>query len=216
MKLLVYDAIQKSDAPATLKTPALADKWQGASITITLDAVETIDCIGVGFTDATAIVINGQSIPLGSSYDKNGLYLLTTAITTNTLTITHNGSYVGRLGAGKARSLGVAPAREPKYRSTQENRWTLSGQRISGAGGYAYREIDIDVRYGIDQSFLDDLAKAYPCQQARGYPFFIVFDCESHRIPFLRFYGALDQDIVLQSGVNRMLYSKKFSFREAF
>jgi hypothetical protein len=43
-----------------------------------------------------------------------------------------------------------------------------------------------------------------------------MFDCETHRIPFLRFYGAMSEDIVLQSGVNRMLYSKKFSFREAF
>jgi hypothetical protein len=216
MRILIYDAVQQSSAPKELKSPALADKFVGSSVTIVFDVSENIDCVGVGYTDATTINVNGQSISLGSSPDKNGLYLLNTAIASNTLTVTHNGTYIGRFAAGKSLSIGVAPAREPKYRSTQENRWTLSGQRISGAGGYTYREIDVDVRYGLNQTFLNDVAKAYRCQIGRGYPLFILFDCETHRIPFVRFYGAIDEDIVLQSGVNRMLYSKKFSFREAF
>jgi len=216
MKILIYDVVQKSSAPKEVKSPSLADRYNGASVTITLNQQETIDCFGIGNTDATSVNVNGQVISLGTSPDKNGLYLLNSTITTSTITVIHNGTYMGRFAAGKSLSIGVAPAREPKFRSTQENRWTLSGQRISGAGGYVFREIDVDVRYGLDQTFLNDVTKSYQCQIGRGYPLFLMFDCETHRIPFLRFYGAMNEDIVLQSGVNKMLYSKKFSFREAF
>jgi len=216
MKMLIYDVIQKSSAPKSMKSPALSDKTNGTSTTIEFDSAQFINCFGVGNTDATSISVNGQVVSLGASPDKNGLYVLDSAITESTITVVHNGTYIGRFAAGKAMNIGVSPAREPKYRSTNQNMWTVSGQRLPGAGGYAYREIDVDVRYGLGQEFLDEVEKAYPCQLSRGYPLFLLFDCESHRIPFLRFYGATDEDLVFQSGVNRMLYSKRFSFREAF
>jgi hypothetical protein len=214
MKILINDLIQKSDAPASLKTPALADVWRGSSVVITLVSASLIDCIGVGNTDATQITINGQTVAL-QSIEKNGLYIISD-LTASVLTITHNGTYIGRFSCGKSRSLGVAPSREPKFKTTNENRRTLSGQIIPGAGGYSYREIDVDFRYKITADIINDFKLAYQCQIGKKFPFFIFFDCEQHRIPFVRMYGSTDEDIILQSGVNRMLYSKKFTFREDF
>jgi len=215
MKILFNDLMQKSSAPKEMKSPSLADRWVGTSITVVLSAVSEIDCFGIGNTDATSISINGTVYTLGVNGDKAGLYPIE-SITTDTIVIIHNGTYIGRFACGKSRFLGVAPSREPKFKSTNENRRTLSGQIISGAGGYSYREIDVDVRYKIDADIISDIQAAYHCQIGRKYPLFIFFDCETHRIPFVRLYASIDEDIVLQSGVNRMLYSKKFSFREEF
>ena len=215
MKILFNDLIQKSNAPKELKSPALADRWTGTSITIALSGTNDIDCFGIGNTDATSININGTVYAIGTNGDKSGLYAIT-PISTGTITIIHNGTYIGRFSCGKSRFLGVAPTREPKWKSTNENRRTLSGQILPGAGGYVYREIDVDVRYKIDEDIIGDIQTAYQCQIGKKFPLFILFDCETHRIPFVRLYASIDEDIVLQSGVNRMLYSKKFSFREEF
>lgn len=215
MKILFNDLVQKSNAPKELKSPALADTWIGTTVTIALAASSLINCFGIGNTDATSVNINGVVYQLGTSGDKNGLYLIA-PITTGNVTIIHNGTYIGRFACGTARTLGVAPSREPKFKTTNENRRTLSGQPIPGAGGYSYREIDVDVRYKIDAEIISDIYAAYQCQIGKKFPLFILFDCEQHRIPFVRLNASIDEDLVLQSGVNRMLYSKKFSFREEF
>jgi len=116
MKILFYDRIQDSDAPDSLKSASLADKLTDSSFVITFDASETINCFGIGNTDATEITINAQVISLiGIGKYKNGLYLLTTAITGTVLTISHNGTYIGRLAAGQYVQLGCSPAREPGF-----------------------------------------------------------------------------------------------------
>jgi hypothetical protein len=215
MKILFNDFVQKSNAPRELKSAALAERWNGKTVTISFGTIKEIDCFGIGNTDATWIQINGVTYTLGTASDKSGLYSIASQ-STQTVSISHNGTYIGRFACGKSRFLGVAPSREPKWKSTNENRRTLSGQILPGAGGYFYREIDVDVRYKIDSEIIADIQDAYQRQIGKKYPLFILFDCETHRIPFLRLYGSIDEDIVLQSGVNRMLYSKKFSFREEF
>lgn len=215
MKILINDIIQGSNAPSTLKSPALAEIWKGSSITILLGGSYSIDCFGIGNTDATEITINAVTYDLESGDDLSGLYEMV-PITASSITLSHNGTYIGRFGIGKSRFIGVAPAREPKWKSTYENRRTLSGQVVPGAGGYTYREIDVDVRYKIDSEILADIKLAYPLQIGRMFPLFIFFDKEQLRIPFVRMYASMPEDIVLQSGVNRLLYSKKFTFREEF
>ncbi|MDR1469348.1 MAG: hypothetical protein LBT00_08660 [Spirochaetaceae bacterium] len=56
MKVLFYDVIQNSNAPDSLKTPALADRLEYSDpVTVTFDFPRSIDAVGIGFTDAKAI-----------------------------------------------------------------------------------------------------------------------------------------------------------------
>lgn len=215
MRILIDDKIQGSDAAAALKSPALSDVYTQSPGTITLDDTYTIDCIGVGYTDATTITVNGEVVTLATT-EKSGLYLLTTTLTTATLTITHDGTYIGRLAAGQNRFLGAAPSREPGFYTTAEPRVTASGQVIEGAGGYTGRRIDVDFRYKITSDIYDDITAAYPTQLSRGYPLFIYFDKETARMPYTRMYAATDNELLFQSSINRFLYSRKFSFIERF
>jgi len=214
MRLLINDVIQYSNAPKTLKSPMLADIWSGTSIVLTLDSERVIDCIGIGNTDATSLIINGQTVTLATS-DKNGLYMIN-EISTDTLTISHNGTYAGRIAAGKSVFIGISPPREPGFWSTNKERVTLMGQVVPGIGGVSGRKIDVDIRYKINQEIYDNFKDAYQSQVGRTYPMFIYFDLETHRLPITRFYGYTDSDMTFQSSVNYMLYSKRFSFREAF
>jgi hypothetical protein len=214
MKILFYDLIQDSDAPATLKSPALADKLIDDGFTITLDDTYTIDCIGIGYTDATAITVNGELITIAG----NGLYLLDTVLSTDTLTVAHDGTYVGRLAAGEYSKLGASPAREPGFYSTNNPRRTLSGQVVPGAGGITGRQIDIDVRYKFTRDIFDQIEAAYPDQLGKGFPVFVRFDDESERMPWDRLYASVEgiESFMLQSSANKFLYSRKMVFREAF
>lgn len=215
MRLLVNDYVQHSNAPDELKTPALADKWVGTSLSIVFSGELEFDCVGVGNTDATELYINGQTVVLDTGADKNGLYVLE-LFSALSVSFSHNGSFVGRLGLGKSRFLGVAPAREPGFWSTQNSRVTLSGQVVPGAGGVDGRRIDVDVRYKVDREIFADIQSAYRCQIARGFPFFINFDKEYHRFPWKRLYAETDKELLFQSSVNRFLYSKRFSFEERY
>src|SRR6056297_2193682 len=211
MMILIDDKIQASNAPAALKSPALADVSELTTFSITLAATETIDAIGIGGTDATTVTVNGQAI----TYIENGLYMID-EITTGTLTITHDGTYIGRLAAGKGRFLGAAPMREPGFYTTEEPRVTASGQVVAGAGGYTGRSIGLDFRYKIDSDIFDDFENAYASQIAKGFPFFLYFDKETHRMPWTRLYARTDNNLLFQSSVNRFLYSRRFDFSEAF
>ena len=112
MKILIDDKVQLSDAEDALKNPSLADTSIVTSHVITLDATYDINCIGVGNTDATTITVNSEVVTLSTTANQlNGLYELVTALNTNTLTISHNGTYRGIFAAGVKRSLGAAPER---------------------------------------------------------------------------------------------------------
>jgi hypothetical protein len=56
MRVLFYDVIQESNAPASLKSPALADRFAYSSpVTVNFDFPRYIDAVGIGFTDATFV-----------------------------------------------------------------------------------------------------------------------------------------------------------------
>ncbi len=212
MKILFYDQVQNSNAPRPLKTPLLSDKWVGNSLNILWPVAVTISGVGIGYTDATEITVNGTLL----SIDEKGLYEFP-EIVTDSLSITHNGSYIGRFAAGVAHSLGLAPPREPGFHSSHQSRRTRTGGVIPGAGGYTWRTLDVDIRYKFTKEIIDDIQLSYPSQIGRGFPLFVFFsDREVARFPWKRFYGTTDANYVFQSSVNKMLYSKRFSFREAF
>lgn len=241
MKILLYDLAQDRNIPDALKTPDLGDTYDSNTFTVTLFPGDYLDCIGIGNTDATEITFRGETITIDTT-DPNGLYdvtpfageeeefyLLTEAgdpilteagdnilVENITYDVTTDGTYLGRFGFGRAQFLGVSPAREPGFYSTAQPRVTASGAVVTGAGGITGRKIAVDVRYKIAQSFLDDLRTAFPTQIGKGFPFFIYFDKEQHRIPWARLYAQEDNQWTLQSSVNRMLYSRQFNFTERF
>ena len=55
MKILFNDILQDSDLPAALKTGALAECYKigGGGLTVNLPRPGNIDCVGLGYTDAT-------------------------------------------------------------------------------------------------------------------------------------------------------------------
>jgi hypothetical protein len=217
VRKLINDIIQFSDAPENLKSPALADTEMGVAFVITLDQAYDIDCFGIGNTDATQITINGDVISLDANEkDRNGLYLLSSEINTSVLTITHNGTYVGRLAAGLSRFMSASPSREPGFGTTREPRFTASGQTIKGAGGYSFRRLGLDFRYKIDEEIFQDFEDSYESQLSQGFPFFVLFDKEDKKIKWPRLYARTDNQILFQSSINRFLYSKRFEYQEAF
>jgi len=230
MKILINDKMQfASGVPAEIKSPALADRYNASvTFTATFDDAETVNCIGIGYTDATEITIDDgittpQTITLPTRTDvtrkyNNGLYLLT-EMTSDTYTITHNGNYIGRVGIGEYRTLGTAPSKEIGFYTTTESRETLSGQTIPGAGGYYGRRFVADIRYKFDEDVYNDLETAYQTQIQRSYPYFILLDDEQHKVPdtMLHFYASSDKPLsLLQSSSYRFLYSYKFNFEERF
>ena len=68
MKILINDKMQfASGVPAEIKSPALADRYNASvTFTATFDDAETVNCIGIGYTDATEITI--ITIDVGKFY----------------------------------------------------------------------------------------------------------------------------------------------------
>ena len=135
------------------------------------------------------------------------------------LKISHNGTYIGRIGLGKYRKLSTTITKEPGFYSTQENRVTESGDVVAGKGGYSGRRFEANVSYEIDRDVYNDIDNAYANQIAKGYPYFMLLDDEQHKIPesMLHFYARTNEPISLfQSSVYEFLYSYKFSFYESF
>lgn len=184
MNVLFYDILQLSDAPEELISPDLADVSEETSFSVTLDKVREFDCIGIGYTDATRVYINDETIVVNDTGDfpdsyKNGLYLIDKQ-TTDKLEISHNGSYIGRIAAGTKRKLGAAPSREPGLWTTADNRTTLSGQVVPGAGGVSGRKIGVTFTYKFTYDIFKDIELAYPEQLSKNYPIFIEFTQEEY------------------------------------
>ena len=231
MKILINDLMQHTESvPDAIKSPALSDTYTAAtSFIATFTDVVTVNCIGIGYTDATEVTIsdgetsNTISITQDSPY-MNGLYLLDDSMSYeyeygSQFTISHNGSYIGRLAIGQYRTLGTNPTKEIGFFTTNSSRKTMSGQVIPGAGGYSGRRASMDVRYKIDDDIYDDIEQAYESQIMRGFPYFILFDDEAHKLPanMRRFYGYTSKPLsMLQSSSYRFLYSYKFDFYEGF
>jgi len=226
MKILLNDLIQfASGVPDAVKSPALSDIY---AADIEFDAAfttsQTLDCLGLGNTDATEIIIdNGAVIRtvdiVLNPPEQNGLYLLDSPISGTNFNVSHNGTFIGRVGIGICRTLGTNPTKEIGFYTTNENRETLSGQVIPGKGGYYGRRFEADVRYKIDSDVYNDILAAYNTQIMRGFPYFINTTDEQHKLPagMLHFYARTDQPLELfQSSTYRFLYSIQFSFRESF
>ena len=230
MKILLYDKMQyATGVPASIITPALSDKYiTDTTFTVTYDTAETVDCIGIGYTDATEVTISdgSDSVIITLHYTasnrltyNNGLYLLGVTFYSDSYTISHNGNYIGRVAIGKYRTLGTNPTKELGFYTTNESRQTMSGQVIAGAGGYSGRRCELDVRYKIDEDIYNDMLNAYNGQISKNYPFFLLLDDEQHKFPasIQHFYGrSKDVGLLLQSSTYKFLYSYKFSFYEAF
>lgn len=218
MLMLIYDRVQESDAADELKSAALADIYTALiAFDITMPADITINAIGIGNTDATELDIDTVSgLNETITIDGNGLYELPST-TDDVFSISHDGTYIGRIALGLSRSLGVAPTREAGFYSTQENRITLAGQIIPGAGGHTGKRIAVDFRYKITQDIFNDFQNAVEFV-GKGYPYFLKFTTiELVTKPFERLYASPnDPNMLFQSSVNRFLYSKQFDFFERF
>jgi hypothetical protein len=56
VKILFNDIVQMSDAPDSLKTPALADRFAYSEpVAVTFDFPRYIDTVGIGYTDAVSV-----------------------------------------------------------------------------------------------------------------------------------------------------------------
>ena len=227
MKILINDLMQISGAPSAIKTPALSDIYRESSFEANFDEEQTVNCIGIGYTDATEITISDGVISYILTLEtrtestrkyNNGLYIIP-EFTSDYFLISHNGNFIGRVGIGVYRTLGTSPTKEIGFYTTTESRVTLSGQTIPGAGGYCGRRIELDVRYKIDEDVYNDIESAYCNQIMKEYPYFLLLDDEQHKVPpnMLRFYAATDKPLsLLQSSTYKFLYSYKFSFWERF
>ena len=214
MRILFNDIIQTSDALDALKSPALSDTTEiNGDMTVNLDRDRTIDSVGIGNTDGTYFIVNGQAI----DFTENGLYLLPDTINTSRLEIGTDATFIGRLGAGLAMRIGTGVRKEPAFMSTAEPRMTLAGQVVKGLGGYNYRTLSLDSRYQIDETMMAEIKEGFR-YIGMGYPFFINLEDEAYKLPFDRLY-AVDTNqraMSFESGVKRFLYSRRFDFRECF
>lgn len=220
MLKLINDKVQDSDAPALLKSPSLADYYETSDVTITFTQSCTVDCVGIGNTDGVnfTLLINGTDTET-VTFTENGLYPLSKTYTfVNAVEVSHDGTYIGRLGLGKSRFLGCSKSREPGFYSTYSDRITASGQVIPGAGGMSGRLISVDIRGGIDRDIYQDYIDAYPVQCSRNFPFFLYFNKETERMPYERLYATTDDmdELVFQSSTNSFKYSYNFTYKERF
>ena len=229
MKILILDLMQDSNAPGELISPSLADTLDRElpaatplRVRLGVGASNVIDAVGIGNTDATTITINSTTIaiPTAASPElRNGLYLVD-PIRARTLTISHDGTYLGRLAVGTARYLGCSPSREPGFWTSNKPRVSVSGQVITAAGSVGGRQIGLQIKYKITEDIFSDLQRAWSTI-AQGYPYFVVFDAaEQSRMPWARMYAFAGNDrgksFILQSSANKFLYSKRLTLKEAF
>lgn len=74
MKILFDDILQYSDdCPESLRSAPLADTWEESQAIITLDQERTIDCVGIGYTDATLIqLLRTETVVFGTLATPSG------------------------------------------------------------------------------------------------------------------------------------------------
>jgi hypothetical protein len=224
MNLLFHDILQYSDAPKQLIGSSLADYYNNpAELEIVLHEPSTINCIGIGNMDSTAISIelintNDESFQETVNFDKNGLYLLSQEYSNiKEIDVTFSGSHIGRLAFGKAVAIKTSIPKEPTLVSTNKPRVTLSGQVIDGLGGYNYWRVSLDSRYKIDNDKMGEIIKGFPAL-SKGLPLFVSFEEEQHRLPFERLYAndRSQQELSFESSINKPLFSRRWVFEEKF
>jgi hypothetical protein len=217
MKILFNDIIQYSNAPNELKSPMLSDTTIESYFIIALDKPREINAIGIGNTNGTVFDILLDDNQFDINFSRNGLYCLDKKITASKITISTNGTFIGRFGAGLGINIPTAVAKEPAFLSTSEPRVTLSGQLIQGLGGYNYRSISLDSRYKINELAMKEIEEGYQFI-GMGYPFFIELSAESYKLPFDKLYATEKNQnkLSFESGVRKYLYSRRWDFDERF
>jgi len=225
MKILINDLAQSgtfTGNDSVVTTPSLMDVLTGSSgftLSFTVSNTTAINCFGLGNTDATSVSVTfGTSIGnVFSVTNDPGLYYFTTTSSggTNVSVTFTGGTYCGRFAIGTYRSLPIFKSREPGYKNTQMNRETLSGQVIAGLGGITKRTFSVDIKAKVNSNVLSDFesAKNYLSAQA---PYFVDFTEDSAFTSITHLYAKDTSNIVFQSSMNRILYSKKFNFEECF
>ena len=236
MKILIYDKIFDSNlfngSNGTIYSPSLSDiaRISGGILYLSFNNDEEVDCIGVGNTSCTQIIITNtdtneerivninKNVPL-----HNGLYTFDLIIGTNFKLqfISQRDIYVGRLAIGKSVSIGVGRDLQFGLFTTNESRETLSGQVMPGSAGYSGRRISVTAPYQISEQIYEEFYKAYATQISRGYPLFINFsEADLRAIPntFERFYGKMTKqtEMILQNRISYKRYNYNFEFKEAF
>jgi len=221
MIILFNDIIQKSDAPLSLKTPALAETANtNGSLTISLEEETQISAIGIGNTDGEEFEVafnDAENTKFSFQFKENGLYPMKAPVFASFITIQTDANFIGRFAAGLGVKIPTAIAKQPGWHSTSEPRTSLSGQILPGAGGYNYRTLSLDSRYKLGPDAVRELVTGYK-QIGEGFPFFINFDTEHYKLPYQFFYATEQNQRAwaLEGGIRRFLYSYRFNFTEAF
>lgn len=175
------------------------------------------DCIGIGGTDATQLIINGDIIinsPTDGAFPA-GLYNIGQSVTASSMSIDHNGTYLGRIAAGECKEICISPSREPGFYTSVKKRTSLSGAVVPPAGGYGGEILGVEFKYKIDRDIYTDFQRAYVTQIMNGFPFFLDFDNDDW-LPRNKFYGQTDNALIFQGAINGFKYSRRFEFKEAF
>jgi hypothetical protein len=220
MRILFNDIMQNSDLNEKLKSPALFEFEDiNGIITINFDKPEKINCIGIGNTDGTIFNIEFNDydfIDKPINFNGNGLYCFDN-FTTSKINIYTNAKYIGRIAAGVACKILTSVAKEPAFNSTSEPRITLSGQVISGLGGYNYRTLSLDSRYKINEAIMNEIKNGYK-YIGQGYPFFIDLSDEQYKLPFNKLYATEknQRQMSFEGGIRKYLYSRRWNFEERF
>lgn len=245
MIILLNDAMQESDAPDEIKSPALSETAVFTSpMVFTFPEAVPVSAIGIGNTDGTFFSIDleldepisthkmesitthaGAEISAGGSYKNfisinysgSGLYGTGRKVYATKITVTSDAGFIGRLGVGIGVRIPTAVAKQPGWNSTNEPRTTLSGQIVPGLGGYNYRTLSLDSRYKIDREAVAELSGGYR-HTGQGYPFFIDLSDEAYKLPFSKLYATEQnqRSWSVEGGIHRFLYSYRFNFKEAF
>lgn len=236
MKILINDIAQLATTSQTLgsdkvTSPALQDVATDLSYTFTCRST-TVNCLCLGnFAKTAAVTITltltttlGPTVltktygyivgeqPSNIIWELGADY---TGIIQANVTFDSDLSYIGRIGFGNLRDLPIYKSREPGYQSSTQYRETVSGQVVDAAGGFSRRTIGCELKTKINSTILLD----YSYQKnkiAKKLPYFIDFTSDS-RLGFVTvFYAYDDSEVLFQSSMADIKYSKKFNFREAF
>jgi hypothetical protein len=190
---------------------------------IKLHEPSTINCFGVGNTDSKLISIILIDILDDVFFEtheftRNGLYMFEKEYKNiKQINLIFSGTYIGRVGTGYAINLKTSIPKEPTLVSTAKPRVTLSGQVITGLGGYNYWRVSLDTRYKIDKEKLNEIIKGFPTL-SKGFPLFVSFEEEKRRLPFERLYvnDRNQQELSFESSINKTLFSRRWNFEERF
>jgi hypothetical protein len=241
MKILIKDVLQIAGTAITLGdsavlTPSLQDISTDLSYTFTF-ASTSINCICLGnFAQSGGVTLTvklynaaGLLVTRTRTYGVVGsppytpfsnffdFFVTYPAIIKAEITFTADLLYIGRIALGLFRDLPIYKSREPGFITTYENRKTIGGQVVMGVGGVAKRTFSVELKGKITSTVLIDYIAMKNILPAK-FPYFIDFTDEAKWLGtgLTAFYAIDNSEILLQSTINSITYSKKFNFEECF